>query len=110
MRGVTFRRVPVACTEFFLEPDNQFSSPARLAAMRTSQEACVKHWQLKNANLNVRAQTPVCLFFCVSRLCRVARRNEEECYMHIAHSLRPALYRCIAPPRGLKSPPEKSVC
>ena len=30
-------------------------------------------------------------FFLVSRFYRVARRNEEECYMHIAYNFRPAL-------------------
>ena len=90
--GVTFRRVPAASTEFLVQkPVTQFSS----ASHGSLQTYPAKAWAIENV-LPQRQCLETSLFFCfrVSRFNKGARRNEEECHMHIAYIACAQLYLC----------------
>ena len=99
MSGVIFRRVPAACAE--LLESQLINFPAQHGSLQADADkpACMQDC-LKKGSLSVSAQRPALFFFCfrVSRFNKVARRNEEECHMHIAYSFRQtttfALHHC----------------
>ena len=88
-----------------MKPEDRFSSPARLSAtqMRAIQLVCsMARRKAPSASVS---DTSI-LFFSSLQIIQAARHNEEECYMHIAYSLRQldliALHRRVGSSRHQK--------